>query len=94
MVPENPEPMFGNDTEAVPKEAAELVAKAFRSLIGRGEDRARAQRFVLQAVVSFRPARWLHCTSGALPTSSFLARLLFSGRLVLPPMPSYFQFNT
>jgi hypothetical protein len=52
MLPENPEPMFGNDTEAVTKEAAELVAKVFRSLVGRGEDRARAQRFVLQAVVA------------------------------------------
>lgn len=52
MLPENPEPMFGNDTEAVTKEAAELVAKVFRSLVARGEDRARAQRFVLQAVVA------------------------------------------
>lgn len=52
MLPENPEPMFGNDTEAVTKEAAELVAKVFRSLVARGEDRTRAQRFVLQVVVA------------------------------------------
>jgi SAM-dependent methyltransferase len=52
MLPENPEPIFGNDTEAVTKDAAELVAKVFRSLVNRGEDRERAQRFVLQTVVA------------------------------------------
>jgi SAM-dependent methyltransferase len=52
MLPENPEPIFGNDTEAVTKEAAELVARVFCSLVERGEDRNRAQRFVLQTVVA------------------------------------------
>lgn len=52
MLPDNPEPMFGNDTEAVTKDVAELVAKVFRSLVARGEDRTRAQRFVLQTVVA------------------------------------------
>jgi SAM-dependent methyltransferase len=52
MLPEKPDPIFGNDTEAVTKDVAELVAKVFRSLVKRGEDRERAQRFVLQTVVA------------------------------------------
>lgn len=52
MLPERPEPIFGNDTAAVTREAAELVARVFHSLVSRGEDRGRAQRFVLQTVVA------------------------------------------
>ena len=46
------EPTFGNDHEAVTREAANLLAKCFNSLIARGVDRAVAQRFTLQMLVA------------------------------------------
>ncbi|WP_217356912.1 DNA methyltransferase [Ruegeria sp. HKCCA4812] len=52
LFPSDPEPVFGNDLEAVSREAADKVAQLFNSLIGRGIDRAQAQRFVLQLVVA------------------------------------------
>ncbi|MEX2180804.1 MAG: DNA methyltransferase [Gemmatimonadaceae bacterium] len=52
LFPENPDPLFGNDREAVTREAAERIAEVFRSLVAKGEDRERAQRFVLQMVVA------------------------------------------
>jgi len=52
MFPDDPDPVFGNDLEAVSREAADKVAQLFNSLIKRGVDRAEAQRFVLQTVVA------------------------------------------
>ncbi len=52
LSPENPAPLFGNDLEAVTREAAEHVAQVFRSLVKNGEDRGKAQRFILQTVVA------------------------------------------
>lgn len=52
LFPDNPDPVFGNDLEAVSRDAADKVAQLFGSLIGRGVDRAQAQRFVLQVVVA------------------------------------------
>jgi type II restriction/modification system DNA methylase subunit YeeA len=52
LVPTNPKPIFGNDREAVTRQAADDVARVFGSLIKRGEDRAKAQRFILQIVVT------------------------------------------
>ena len=52
LTPENAAPLFGNDREAVTREAAERIAEVFRSLIAKGEDRTKAQRFVLQMVVA------------------------------------------
>lgn len=52
LFPDNPEPIFGNDLEAVSRDAADKVAQLFSMLIGRGVDRAEAQRFVLQVVVA------------------------------------------
>jgi SAM-dependent methyltransferase len=52
LFPEQREPLFGNDREAITREAAEHVAQVFRSLVKRGEDRAQSQRFVLQTVVA------------------------------------------
>jgi len=52
LFPEDQDPIFGNDQEAVTRDAAELVGKVFRSLVKRGEDRGQAQRFVLQTVVA------------------------------------------
>lgn len=52
LFPDDRAPIFGNDREAVTRGAAEHVAQLFRSLVARGEDRAKAQRFVLQSVVA------------------------------------------
>lgn len=50
LFPEEVKPQFGNDRVAVSRKAADAVARVFNSLIARGEDRARAQRFILQCV--------------------------------------------
>jgi type II restriction/modification system DNA methylase subunit YeeA len=45
------EPVFGLNRVQVTKDAADLVANTFNSLIARGIDREQAQRFILQCVV-------------------------------------------
>jgi SAM-dependent methyltransferase len=45
-------PVFGNNWVEVTRQAARDVANAFNSLVHRGEDRARARRFILQCVVA------------------------------------------
>ncbi|MHA0036027.1 DNA methyltransferase [Deinococcus sp. PESE-38] len=45
-------PLFGNNRVDVTREAADSVAKVLNSVIARGEDRARAQRFLLQCVMA------------------------------------------
>lgn len=52
LFPHDPAPVFGNDLEAVSREAADKVAQLFNALIGRGIARPEAQRFVLQIVVA------------------------------------------
>ncbi|HVR80791.1 MAG TPA: type IIL restriction-modification enzyme MmeI, partial [Luteimonas sp.] len=52
LLPEPAEPVFNNDQEAVTREAADLLATCFRSLILRGVDRGLAQRFALQCLVA------------------------------------------
>lgn len=52
LFPDSPRPQFGNDREAVSREAANSVARVFHDLVERGESRERAQRFVLQTVVA------------------------------------------
>lgn len=52
LFPEDPAPVFGNDREAVSREAADQVALLFKSLIERDINRSTAQRFVLQLVVA------------------------------------------
>lgn len=66
LLPEPREPVFGNDLEAVTRQAAISVTKVFRSLTERGVDRGQAQRFILQCVVAMfsediglLPARFL-----------------------------------
>jgi hypothetical protein len=49
LFPEPSEPIFGNDREAVTREAADGVASVFNSLVKR-VDRPVAQRFILQIV--------------------------------------------
>jgi type II restriction/modification system DNA methylase subunit YeeA len=52
LFPDNPDPIFGNDREAVSRDAADKVAQLFNSLVARGIAREQAQRFVLQSVVA------------------------------------------
>jgi len=52
LFPEDRKPLFNNDRVAVTRAAADKVAQAFNALIERGEDRERAQRFMLQCVVA------------------------------------------
>jgi type I restriction-modification system DNA methylase subunit len=52
LLPEPKEPLFNNNRAEVTKAAADKVARVFNSLVARGEDRDRAQRFVLQCVVA------------------------------------------
>lgn len=51
LFPEAPEPIFGNDREAVTRAAADGVAQVFNSLVKR-VDRPQAQRFILQLMVA------------------------------------------
>ena len=52
LFPDDPPPIFKNDLEAVSREAADKVAGLFNRLVGRGIERGKAQRFVLQLVVA------------------------------------------
>jgi hypothetical protein len=48
-----PEPTrFGNNRVEVTRKAADAFAEVFRKIVTRGEDRSRAQRFILQFLVS------------------------------------------
>lgn len=44
------EPLFENNLEEVTREAASFVAQVFNSLVNRNQDRAQAQRFILQCI--------------------------------------------
>ncbi len=50
MLPSAATPIFQHNLEEATRETADLVAKVFNSLIDRGEDRDRAQRFILQCI--------------------------------------------
>ena len=50
MFPKPETPVFQNNLEEATRETADLVAKVFNSIIERGENRERAQRFILQSV--------------------------------------------
>ena len=52
LFPDEREAIFGNDREAVSRAAADKVAQLFKVITARGVDRSKAQRFVLQLVVS------------------------------------------
>ncbi len=51
MFQDNRKPMFDNDRVEVTEQVAKDVASVFKTLVDRGEDRNRAQRFILQCVV-------------------------------------------
>ncbi len=52
LFPKEKKPQFGNNRIDVTRAAAAKVAQVFKSLVGRGEGRERAQRFILQCVVA------------------------------------------
>lgn len=52
LFPTREEPVFGDDHEAVTRQAADHLVSVFRSLVTRGIGRARAQQFVLQTLVA------------------------------------------
>jgi SAM-dependent methyltransferase len=45
-------PIFGNNWVDVTRRAADQMAESFREIVDRGEDRERAQRFILQLLVA------------------------------------------
>lgn len=45
-------PIFGNNWVEVTRRAADQMATVFREIVDRGEDRERAQRFILQLLVA------------------------------------------
>lgn len=52
LFPQEGKPLFGNNRVDVTREAADSVARVLNSVIARGEDRPRAQRFLLQCVMA------------------------------------------
>jgi len=52
LFPTHEKPTFGNDQEAVTREAADRLATCFNKLVTRGVERAEAQRFILQFLVA------------------------------------------
>lgn len=52
LFPTGEPPVFGDDHEAVTREAADHLAAVFRRLIARGVERPLAQRFILQILVA------------------------------------------
>ena len=52
LLPKPRKPLFNNNRVEVTREAAADLAQLFRALVSRGEDRARAQRFILQLLVT------------------------------------------
>ena len=52
LFPQERPPLFGNNRVDVTREAADSVAKVLNSVIARGEERPRAQQFLLQCVMA------------------------------------------
>jgi hypothetical protein len=52
LLPLPKRPVFGNNRVEVTPRAADLMARVFREIVFRGEDRRRTQRFILQLLVS------------------------------------------
>ncbi len=52
LLPHEQKPRFGNNRVEVTRKAADIFAEVFRKIVARGEDRSRAQRFILQLLVS------------------------------------------
>ena len=52
LLPHPKKPIFGNNRVEVTRKAADIIAEVFRQIVARGEDRTRAQRFILQLLGS------------------------------------------
>ena len=52
LLPHAQKPIFGNNRVEVTRKAADTFAEVFRKIVARGEDRTRAQRYILQLLVS------------------------------------------
>ncbi|MEA3187045.1 MAG: hypothetical protein QOD99_875, partial [Chthoniobacter sp.] len=52
LLPEPRDAVFGNNRVEVTRRAADLMARVFKEIVFRGEPRERAQRFILQLLVS------------------------------------------
>jgi SAM-dependent methyltransferase len=52
LLPAPKKPIFGNNRVEVTRKAADRMAHVFREIVARGEDRARAQQFILQLLVA------------------------------------------
>ncbi len=52
LLPHAQKPVFGNNRVEVTRKAADIFAEVFRKIVARKEDRTRAQRFILQLLVS------------------------------------------
>lgn len=52
LLPQARKPIFGNNRVDVTRKAADTFAKVFKKITARGEDRARAQRFILQLLIA------------------------------------------
>ena len=52
LLPVWKKPIFGNNWVDVTRRAADQMAESFKEIVGRGEDRQRAQRFILQMLVA------------------------------------------
>jgi hypothetical protein len=52
LLPKPRKPLFNNNRVEVTRKAADELAQLFRALVTRGEDRTRAQRFILQILVT------------------------------------------
>ena len=52
LLPKPRKPLFNNNRVDATRQAADDLAAVFRSLVARGEDRERAQRFILQLLVT------------------------------------------
>ena len=52
LFPDKLKPQFRNDRVAVTRAAADKVARVFKAIVKRGENREQAQRFILQCVVT------------------------------------------
>ena len=52
LFPNREKPTFGNDQEAVTRQAADLLATCFNKLVARKVERGLAQRFILQMLVA------------------------------------------
>lgn len=70
LLPQPTAPVFGNHQETVTRQAADKLANLFKSLVGRGVDRALAQRFSLQCLMA------LFAEDIGLIDKYFFARLL------------------